>query len=124
MLNLSQFATHFVDDAIDVHARPVREVVSTPQIDRVTQRWGEQLERVGTLQKYLMALCLIDYCGSNDDTYTMQDAIEFQDGDCLLGEQLTCELLLLAKESEECEAETNLLGLAYAVLEQLMLGSR
>lgn len=77
MLNLSSYAGEFVDDA--------------PNTDRAEsivvfiQIYGGSLERIGTTEKFLTLLSILDYLGSNDPAeYSMQHAVSFQDGDGLL----------------------------------------
>lgn len=79
MLDLSAFAGQFVDDA--PHSTPDR----AESIAVFTRIYGGNLERIGTVEKFLTLLSILDYLGSNDPVeYPMQHAVSFQDGDGLL----------------------------------------
>ena len=78
MLNLSNYANQFVD-------APQLPSDAVTSIAQFTREYGGNFERIGTPQKYLMLLSILDYLGSADPAnYSMLDAVCFQDGDAHL----------------------------------------
>jgi hypothetical protein len=113
-VNLAQFANSFVDDSV---SKPITAYANTPAIANLAAECGNRLEQLDGQDKYLFALCLLDYLGTNDPcTYTMQDAIEFQAPSNLLDENLALHLNTLADEGSVNAMKAIVLAIANILL--------
>lgn len=124
MLDLSSYAGQFVDDA------PASISPDTAQsIAQFTREYGGSFERIGTSQKFLMLLSILDYLGSDDPkNYPMDFAISYQDVDGHLSagidedspENSISEWLQhFAQLAQEAESDRVLWGIAKTLFESL-----
>lgn len=124
MLNLSQFADQFVDDA------PATQPDRALSVAAFTQTYGGNLERIGTTDKFLMLLSILDYLGSADPVnHPMQAAATFQDGDGYLAGAIDSDEWALldwlnhfAELAQETESNGLLWGIAATLFESLRQG--
>ena len=85
-------------------AKPVRDYISTPEIDKLTQQFGAHLERMTAQAKCMMAAALLDHMAAeNCSYYTIESSLESVDPDCILGHKLSKLVVKIANASDAQE---------------------
>ena len=116
---------------LSTYAAPALPSDRVTSVAAFTQEFGGNLERIGTIEKFLMLLSILDYLGTTDPTYSMQNAVCFQDGDGHLSagidedspEHSIAEWLQhFTTLAQEAESNELLWGIAATLFEQLRQG--